>query len=253
MIPYHNIDPVILSFGTLKVSWYSLSYVIGIIFAWYYAVFLSKKFKLSITPRQIENFITWVIISIIIGGRLGYVLFYELDEYLDDPIEIFKTYNGGMSFHGAIIGVMLGAFFYTRKYNLSLVLFFDLLSVTAPAGIFLGRIANFINGELYGRITDVSWAVVFPYGGPFPRHPSQLYEALGEGLLLFIIMNILVFKFNSLKKPWLSSSVFFIGYGFARFICELFREPEHMLGPFTEGQVLSIPMIILGICLLKRK
>ena len=252
MIQYHNIDPIIISFGVLKISWYSLSYVAGILFGWHYTSFLSAKFNLLITKKQIEDFITWVVISIIIGGRLGHVIFYDLNQYLANPIEILKTYEGGMSFHGAIIGILIASIIYSRKYSVSLSIITDLISTAAPLGIMLGRIANFINGELYGRATDVSWAVIFPSDPEFPRHPSQIYEAASEGLLLFIIMNFIAFKYNSLKIPFFQTGLFLIFYGVFRSICEIFREPDDILWCLTEGQVLSIPMIILGSYLLRK-
>jgi phosphatidylglycerol:prolipoprotein diacylglycerol transferase len=255
MIPYHNIDPVIASFGVLKISYYSLSYVIGILFGWYYACFLSQKFALPITKKQIEDFITWVIISIIIGGRLGHVLFYDPIWYFTHPIEILKTYEGGMSFHGAIIGVLIASFFYAKSQKIQMSIITDLICTVGPFGIMLGRIANFINGELYGRFTDVPWGMIFPDSPEFPRHPSQIYEAASEGLLIFIIMNIAAFKFNAFQQKYLQTGLFLISYGIARSICEIFREPDDIFWIFTEGQLLSIPMIVLGAvsCLSKRK
>jgi phosphatidylglycerol:prolipoprotein diacylglycerol transferase len=253
MIPYHNIDPVIASFGVLKISYYSLSYVIGILFGWYYSKLLAHKFQLAISGQQIEDFITWIIISIIIGGRLGHVFFYDAEAYLANPIEILKTYEGGMSFHGAILGVLIASILYSKSCRIPLYIITDLISTVGPFGIMLGRFANFINGELYGRFTNVPWGMIFPDSPEFPRHPSQIYEALSEGLLIFIIMNITAFKFGAFQKNYFQTGLFLILYAIARSICEIFREPDDMFWFFTEGQLLSIPMIILGICLLKRK
>ena len=253
MIPYHNIDPIIISFGVLKVSWYSMSYVTGILFGWHYSGYLAQKFDLQITKKQIEDFITWIIISIIIGGRLGHVLFYDLDEYLANPIDILKTYEGGMSFHGAIIGVLIASLLYSRKHKIKLSTITDIIVTIAPFGIMLGRMANFINGELYGRATNVPWGIVFPDNPEFPRHPSQIYEAFSEGLLLFLIMNFMVFKYRAFHKPFLQTGLFLILYGIFRSICEIFREPDGIFWFLTEGQLLSIPMIISGIFILRER
>lgn len=259
MIEYPNIDPVIVDFGyNLKITWYSLSYVFGILFGGYYAKFLSRYFKLKISSEKIDDFITWIIIGIIIGGRLGYVIFYKPLYYLNNPVEILKTYNGGMSFHGAILGILLSSYYFCRQYKLPLFTVLDLVAISAPFGIFFGRIANFINGELYGRETDFVLAMIFPDGGNVARHPSQLYEALIEGLLLFIIMQIAVFKFQILNKFSGSAiSLFLIGYGTGRFFLEFFREPDSHLGllilNLSMGQLLCLLMITSGFILTIRQ
>ena len=251
MIQYPNIEPVILSFGILKISWYSVSYVVGILFGWNYSIFLAQKFNLNIKKTQIEDFISWLILSIIIGGRLGYVLFYNLDDYLAHPIEILKTYEGGMSFHGAVIGILIGAILYSRKYKIPLYELSDLICVSAPFGIMLARIANFINGELYGKVTNSKLGMIFPANPDFPRHPSQLYEAFSEGLVLMIIMMIAVFYSNVLKYQYRATGIFLIFYAIFRSICEFFREPDGHILFFTEGQFLSLPMLIVGIIIIK--
>ena len=252
-----NIDPIILSIGPLAISWYSCSYVAGIVFGWWYSLRLAKNFNLAIKPSDIEDFITWLIIAIILGGRLGYVVIYDPVKYFSNPVEILKTYEGGMSFHGAVIGIIITSIIFSKVRKIELGLITDLLVSSAGIGIFLGRIANFINGELYGRITDVAWAVEFPYGGMVPRHPSQLYEALLEGAVSFVVINILIYRCKLLKHRWSASAVFLIIYGTARMFVELFREPDLQIGfiahYFTMGQILCLPMILVGILLLARR
>ena len=256
MIDFPNINPVIFSVGSLAVSWYSLAYVVGIIFGWYYANKLILLHPLGISKKHTENFVSWAIIAIIIGGRLGYVLFYDPTKYLSNPIEILKTYEGGMSFHGGIFGIGLAAYLYCRKNHLSFLSFSDILAIVAPIGLFLGRLANFINGELYGRQTDISWAVIFPYSDGFPRHPSQLYEAFLEGFILFFIMLYFAYRRKSLQNPGRMSGIFLICYSVFRAFVEFFREPDIKIGfiskYFTLGQLLCIPMIFLGSYLLIR-
>lgn len=253
MIKFPDIDPVIVSFGSLAISWYSMAYVAGVLVGWYYA---RKIIQLNhgggITKKHLEDFVSWSIISIVIGGRLGYVLFYEPVKYFSDPIEILKTYKGGMSFHGGFIGLVVGSYIFCRKYQIRFLSFCDILAVVAPIGLFLGRIANFINAEHYGRITNVPWAIVFPYSDGLPRHPSQLYEAFLEGVAIFAIMAYLVFCTGLLRKAGKLSAVFLISYGFFRIIVEFFREPDgagYFLDYFTLGQELSMPMIFFGIYL----
>lgn len=255
MISFPNIDPVIVSVGPLAVSWYSLSYVCGILLAWIYAYkIIDHGFSSSLTKKHIDDFISWSIISIILGGRIGYILFYDPVKYLSNPIEILKTYEGGMSFHGGFIGCFIAGYLFSNKNNIKLFLLTDISFAAAPIGLFLGRIANFINAELYGRITDVPWAVIFPGSDGNPRHPSQLYEALLEGLLLFIILQYFVYKKYLQKKPGTISGIFLILYGFFRIFVEFFREPDAKIGfianYFTLGQVLCLPMILIGIILI---
>ena len=257
MFDFPDINPVIFSFGPLAISWYSLAYVAGIMLGWLYANRLILLYPVNINKKHIEGFVSWAIIAIIIGGRLGYVLFYDLEKYLSDPIEILKTYKGGMSFHGAIIGIILAAYLYCRKYQLNFLSLTDILATVAPIGLFLGRLANFINAELYGRETNVPWAVIFPYGGNVPRHPSQLYEACLEGLILFFIMMYFAYRHKSLQNPGKLSGIFLICYAIFRAFIELFREPDAKIGfilhYFTLGQILCMPMGLIGIYLLIRR
>ncbi len=265
MLKFPDIDPVIISFGPLAVSWYSLSYLVGILLGWFYILKLiriNKSTNLNIninnnnliTKQHIDDFISWVIIGIIIGGRLGYVLFYDPIKYFSNPIEILKTYEGGMSFHGGIAGYVAASAIFARLNKISFLELTDLSASAVPIGLFLGRIANFINGELYGRVTDVAWGFVFPRGGLQARHPSQLYEAALEGLVLFFIMFIAIFKFKSLEKRGFLSGLFLICYPIFRIIVEFFREPDAQIGFlaewFTMGQLLSIPMLLCGVLLI---
>lgn len=253
MIQFPSINPVILSLGPLAVSWYSLAYVAGVLFGWYYSGILSTKYTLGITPKHREDFITYAILGIIIGGRLGYVMLYDPMKYLSHPIDILKTYEGGMSFHGGLLGLVISIALFCNKNKLELLIVSDLIAMTAPVGIFFGRIANFINAELYGRVTDVVWAVIFPGSDMMPRHPSQLYEAVFEGLVLFCIM---IIGQNMLRTRGLASGIFLIFYAFSRIVIECFREPDIQLGflfgEVTMGQMLSVPLLISGGCIVYR-
>lgn len=255
MLAFPNIDPIIISFGPLAVSWYSLSYVVGIVLGWFYILKLIEKKYTNLKKQHIDDFITWIIIGIIIGGRLGYVLFYDPVKYISNPIEILKTYEGGMSFHGGIIGFAIASILFTRKNNIKFFTLVDATAAAAPIALFLGRIANFINGELYGRVTDVSWSFIFPRSDGLPRHPSQLYEAALEGFVLFFILYFCVTKYQTLKKSGLISGLFLIFYSSFRLIIENFREPDSHIGLhadfITRGQLLCIPMLIIGMIIIK--
>ena len=246
-----SFNPIAIKLGPLIVSWYSLSYIFGILFAWKYIQILNK-YKLNIIPpAAIEYFFTQSIIGIIVGGRIGYVVFYNLNYYYDNPIEIFFLWNGGMSFHGGLIGVIIAQIITSKKYKISFLSICDLTALAAPFGFMLGRIANFINGELYGRITVNPIGIIFPNGGPYPRHPSQLYEAFFEGLVLLILLNSLAYLTNAIKIKGFLTGVFIFLYGTFRFIIEFYREPDDHIGliysSLSLGQVLCIPMIVLGI------
>ncbi|MES2215337.1 MAG: prolipoprotein diacylglyceryl transferase [Pseudomonadota bacterium] len=247
-MPFPNIDPVIITLGPFSIRWYSLAYIAGILFGWYYSGVLSNKHSLGITPKHREDYITYAVLGIIIGGRLGHVCLYEPMKYIAHPIEIFKTYEGGMSFHGGLLGIAIATLLFCRKNKLPLFKVTDLVSMLAPVGIFFGRIANFINAELYGRITDSPFAVIFPGSDMMPRHPSQLYEAGMEGLLIFCIM---MMGQNMLRIPGLASGIFLILYSISRIIVEFFREPEvslsEIFGIVTMGQLLSIPLFLAGL------
>lgn len=254
----HNIDPVLIEIGPLVIRWYALSYIAGILIGWRYAMTVAAKAPRLVSPDDIDSFMVWAVIGIIVGGRLGQVVFYHPGYYLDHPAEILQVWKGGMAFHGGLLGVILAMILFTRKRGLPLFGFTDLIALVAPVGIGLGRIANFINGEHWGRVSDVSWAVIFSAtgGGDVPRHPSQLYEAVMEGLLLFLLLVWLVHAKKALWKPGLTTGVFLTGYAVARTVAELFREPEVLQAtlPFgtTWGQWLSLPMALYGLYLVRK-
>lgn len=256
---FPNIDPIIISFGPLAISWYSMSYVVGIMLGWYVAAKVAVRYNTNITTQNLDDFVTWIIIGVIIGGRLGYVLIYDPVKYFSNPIDILKTYQGGMSFHGGFLGVVITSLLFCRYYGKRLFDLTDILAIVTPIALFLGRIANFINAELYGRVTTSPWGVVFPYSDGLPRHPSQLYEAALEGMVLFIIMLIATYKYGLIKKPGKLSGLFLIFYAIFRIIVEYFREPDIQIGYIvnylTMGQVLSLPMLIGGLylCIKKEK
>lgn len=251
MIIYPNIDPVLIEIGPLAIRWYSLSYVAGIVLGCLYADRLNKTPPTQKNLKVFDDFMTWVILGIILGGRMGYVLFYNFSYYIENPLESLHIWQGGMSFHGGFIGVVIATLLFCRKNKVQVWPLLDLAACAAPIGLFFGRVANFINGELYGRVTDVPWAMVFPNGGPEPRHPSQLYEAFLEGLLLFTVF-LLLAKYTKIRqKPGVLSGLFLCGYGLSRFIIENFRQPDeqigYLFGNITTGQILSVPMILLGV------
>jgi len=256
-IKFPNIDRIIWHVGgPFAVSWYSLSYVIGIVLGYLYCRYLINRYKLRITKDQLDDLINYLLIAIV-GARLGYVLVYDPLHYLSNPIEIFKIYEGGLSFHGGLIGAFIGAYLFSRNQKISMLEVTDLLAAASPITIFFARIANFINCELVGRITDVPWAVLFPPQF-LPRHPSQIYESLSEGFLTFIILNLLIKKYRLIESKGAITGVFLILYATCRITCEFFREPDIGVGffaqYFTMGQILSLPMILIGIaCLLKRR
>ena len=249
----HNLDPVLFNFGFLMIRWYSLAYLLGILIGWWLGkkIIIKKlqdiEFKLDI--KEFDNLITYLIISIIMGGRLGYVMFYNSSYYFSNPIDIVKIWEGGMSFHGALIGVIIGTFIFSIKRKISTFFLLDIIACVSPIGIFFGRIANFINGELVGKITKTDWGVVFTNFDNIPRHPSQLYEAFLEGLILFMIMNFIILRDN--YKIGTCSYMFLIFYGFFRIFSEFFREPDAQVGYLfniiSMGSILSIFMIMAGI------
>lgn len=252
-LTYPEIDPIALEIGPLVIRWYALSYLAGILLGWVYVRRLAATLPV-ITKEQIEASISWVVIGVILGGRIGYVLFYNLPFYLAHPSEILQMWHGGMSFHGGMLGVILATYLFCRKHQLRFWAVIDTFACAAPIGLFLGRIANFINGELYGNVTDSALGMVFPDGGPLPRHPSQLYEAFLEGLCLFVLLFLVQKYTNARKKPRLISGLFLIGYGISRFVVEFFRMPDEQLGylffdQITMGHLLSAPMVLLGLFL----
>ncbi len=252
----HNLDPVLIDFGIIIIRWYSLAYVLGILLGWW----LGKKIINHILKDNYFNFklndfddlISYLILSIILGGRIGYVVFYNFEYYILNPIEIFKVWEGGMSFHGALIGIITGTYLFSKKKKISTFFMLDIIACVAPIGIFLGRVANFINGELIGKVASIPWSVVFPLVDMQPRHPSQLYEAFLEGIVLFLILNILVFK-NKYKLGRISY-LFLIYYGIFRVFTEFFREPDVQIGYvfnlFSMGTLLSFLMILSGLIIL---
>lgn len=259
-IAFPVFNPIALQLGPIAIRWYALAYIGGIVLGWLYARSLVKKERLwggpaPITLLQLDDFILWVTIGIIVGGRTGYVLFYNPSFFFAHPAEIFQLWNGGMSFHGGFLGCVAAVMLFARSNGISILSLGDITTAVGPIGLFLGRLANFINSELWGRAADssVPWAMVFPNGGPEPRHPSQLYEAGLEGILLFTILAIMI-RIGALKRPGLILGSFIAIYAFARIASEFFREPDAQLGflwgGLTMGMLLSVPMIIVGIILI---
>jgi phosphatidylglycerol:prolipoprotein diacylglycerol transferase len=243
----NNFDPVAFQIFSLEIRWYSLAYITGILLGWLYCK--KKIIKDRNLLNLFDDFITYLIIGIILGGRLGYILLYDFSYYLDNFFDIFAVWNGGMSFHGGLTGVIVATLLFSKKHKINYFIFLDLVSLVAPIGIFFGRIANFINSELYGRPTDVPWSVKFEIIDNINRHPSQLYEAFFEGIILFLILNFFMQK-NYLNKPGLISSLFLIFYSSFRFIIEFFRSPDPQLGyillNLTMGQIISIIFLVIG-------
>jgi phosphatidylglycerol:prolipoprotein diacylglycerol transferase len=257
MLTFPDFDPVAISIGPIAIRWYALAYLAGFLLGWRYCLALAHKNPEDPSPQHFDDFLSWAVIGTVLGGRLGYVLFYQNDYYASHLVEILQVWHGGMSFHGGAAGVITAAWLFTRKYKLNFFAFTDLLAVVTPIGLGLGRIANFINGELFGRVTTVPWGMVFPRGGDLPRHPSQLYEAALEGLLLFTVMALLARLPRIRAQTGFLSGVFLLGYGFCRFLIEFLREPDQQLGFLvagaTMGQLLCLPMMALGLYLILRK
>jgi phosphatidylglycerol:prolipoprotein diacylglycerol transferase len=248
-------DPVLVSIGPFQIRWYALAYIVGILLGWLYARALIRNKRLwggpaPLTLLHFDDFVLWVTLGIILGGRIGYVLFYNPEHFLQHPIEALELWKGGMSFHGGFTGCVVAVVLFARRHGLSILSLGDITCATGTIGLFLGRIANFINGELWGRPTDVPWAMVFPGGGPLPRHPSQLYEATLEGLVLCLVL-WLCMRAGALKRPGLVIGLFAVGYSIARITCEFFREPDPQLGflwgGLTKGMLLSVPLMLTGL------
>ena len=251
----HNFDPVLIDLYIIEVRWYSLAYIFGILVGWIYAKKIIKHLKTNsslnyLNIKDFDDFIPYLVIGIILGGRLGYVLIYNFDYYIKNLHEIFYVWNGGMSFHGGLIGIIIATIIFSRIRKIYTFIYLDIISCVTPIGLFLGRIANFINGELYGKTTDLPWGVIFPNAETFARHPSQIYEAISEGLLLFIILNFLAFRRKLIFKQGLISIYFLFFYSVFRFFSEIFREPDEQLGYLiyflTMGQLLSLITILFG-------
>ncbi|MBX9696619.1 MAG: prolipoprotein diacylglyceryl transferase [Alphaproteobacteria bacterium] len=251
VMPYLAIDPIAFEIGPLQIRWYGLAYMAGILLGWQYCRHLIKSGAFSFKLKMMDDFIIWATIGIVAGGRLGQVLFYNFDYYSHHPLEVFMLWKPGMSFHGGLLGVVIAMLIYCRKNKLHAPSFMDMIACGAPFGLFFGRLANYINAELVGRASDVPWATIFPGSDGVPRHPSQLYEAGLEGLLLFAILHLLIKKGFSLKNPGFILSSFLFFYGLFRFLVEFVREPDAQIGYYlsfiTQGQLLSLPLMIFGV------
>ena len=258
-MPFPNIDPIAISIGPIDIRWYGLGYVVSILLGWWYARKIVTTPRLwandtpAMTVTDLDDFLLWAAIGIVVGGRIGFILFYDLPLYLANPTLIFEIWKGGMSFHGGITGTTIAMILFARKRGISTWSLFDVIATVCVTGLFLVRIANFINGELYGGLSDLPWAVVFPGQEPFARHPSQLYEAGLEGLLTGIILAIMVFGFGALKRPGLVAGTFVALYAISRIAVEFVRVPDAQVGYLlgtswlTMGMVLSVPMLLLGL------
>ena len=258
VIAFPAFDPVLIRLGPIAIRWYALAYIVGILVGWAYARAIIKREALwggrpAMTVRDYDDFVLWVTLGIILGGRMGYVLFYNPAYFAAHPLESIELWKGGMSFHGGFLGCVLAVMLFAHRRGISTLSLGDVTCAAGTIGIFLGRIANFINGELWGRVSDVPWAMVFPSGGPQPRHPSQLYEALLEGMALFMVLTALI-RAGALKRPGFILGAFSFGYAVARSIGEHFREPDPQLGflwgGLTMGTLLSLPLMVAGIALM---
>jgi|SRR5579883_76578 phosphatidylglycerol:prolipoprotein diacylglycerol transferase len=254
-IPYPVINPVALSLGPLEIRWYALAYIVGLLIGWRYCLALAERPPRLVGRKEIDDFLAWATLGVVLGGRIGYVLFYNFGYFAAHPSEIPAMWHGGMSFHGGALGVTAAILWFTRKRRLPVLAFADIIAAAIPIGLFFGRIANFINDELWGRVTDVPWAMVFPNGGPVPRHPSQLYEAFFEGIVLFLLL-LAAERRGARRRPGLMTGLFLAGYAAARMSGELFRQPDAQLGFLifgtTMGQLLSLPLLVAGLWLIAR-
>lgn len=259
-MPFPDINPIAFSIGPFAVRWYALAYLVGVGLGVLYATALLRRKSLwpdnkaPFTPGEILDFGFWAILGIVLGGRIGYVLFYNLPYYLGHPLEVFRTWDGGMSFHGGLLGLMLAMYLFARAKKARFLSGLDLLAAVTPPALLLGRIANFINGELYGKVTTLPWGVVFPNGGPLPRHPSQLYEGALEGIVLFLVLRYVTHVALGLRRPGLVAGLFAIGYSMARILVEFVRLPDPQIGYLyggwlTAGMVYSLPLLLAGIAL----
>ena len=258
-ITFPTISPILFELGPIAIRWYSLSYIVGFIFAWKYIQYLSKQRSFfnknhNIQIKDVDDLIFFGILALIFGARLGYVIFYNPLYYISDPLKILYIWEGGLSFHGGLIGIILTIFLFTKTRNFSFLMIADLVCASAPVGIFFGRISNFINAELYGRPTDIFIGIIFPNTDGLYRHPSQIYEALFEGLVIFIILNVMIHKYRKLKQSGFISGMFLLLYGLFRFLIEFTREPDVQIGYFfnylTMGMLLSIPMFLFGLLII---
>jgi phosphatidylglycerol:prolipoprotein diacylglycerol transferase len=258
LIPYPRIDPILIQFGPLAIRWYALAYIAGLVIGWQIMRRVCAQPPKLLTPEKIDDFLLWAALGVILGGRLGYVFFYKPREFLADPIQIVLLWEGGMSFHGGLLGVISAILLFAVRNKTDPFRLADLVALVAPIGLFFGRLANFINGELWGRPSDVPWAMIFPRGGPMPRHPSQLYQAFFEGVLLLSVVWLVARLSEGRRRPGLLTGVFCAGYGVARIVGEVFREPDSFLGFIlgsewlTMGMLLSLPMVAFGAWLIVR-
>jgi phosphatidylglycerol:prolipoprotein diacylglycerol transferase len=273
-IPFPDIDPIIFSVGPFAIRWYALAYVFGLLIGWRYLRVFNNWAPAGLTgetrllaftsragaegaedvKRNVDDFLVWATIGVVLGGRIGYVLFYNFPYYAAHPLAILRVWQGGMSFHGGLAGMVVAVIIFARVRKIPFLAMADAVSAAAPIGLFLGRLANFVNGELWGRTTDVPWAVIFPNGGPAPRHPSQIYEALLEGVVLFLVLYFLSRIEAVRRRPGMLTGVFFIGYALARGFVEFFRQPDVQIGFLpggtTMGQWLSVPVLLVGVAFL---
>jgi phosphatidylglycerol:prolipoprotein diacylglycerol transferase len=259
MIPvllFPSFDPIMVHIGPLGIRWYAMAYILGLVLGWRLMRRLVLQWPVVATTLQVDDFLTWATLGVVLGGRLGYILFYQPLHYLQNPLGIFEVWQGGMSFHGGALGVTLALAIFTHRQKISLLGFADRIAVCAPIGLGLGRVGNFINGELWGRPAPAGlrWAMIFPTGGPIPRHPSQIYQALMEGLILFIVLFVLSRQPGIRARFGFLTGAFLVGYAIARIIGEFYREPDSFMGFLwlgaTMGQLLSIPMLLAGLFLI---
>ncbi len=252
-IPFPAVDPVAIAIGPFAIRWYALAYIVGLLLGWRYCLMLAGRPPGLVRRADIDDFLVWATLGIVLGGRIGYVLFYRPGYYLEHPLEALYVWHGGMSFHGGALGVTIAIALFTWLRTIPIFAFSDIICAAVPIGLLFGRIANFINGELIGRVSDVSWAMVFPGGGLLPRHPSQLYQAFCEGILLFVLL-LVAERCGLRRSPGVVTGLFLAGYAVARMSGELFREPDIQFGYFflgtTMGQLLSIPLLIAGTVLI---
>ncbi len=253
VIPFPAIDPVAVSLGPFAIRWYALAYIAALVIGWRYCLYLASRPPHLVGRQDIDDFLVWATLGVVLGGRIGYVLFYNAGYYFAHPLQAFQVWHGGMSFHGGAIGVTIAIILFARRRRTGVFAFSDIIVEAVPIGLFFGRIANFINGELYGRPADVPWAMIFPNGGPVPRYPSQLIEASLEGIVLFVVL-LAAERLGARRRPGTVTGLFFVGYAVARIIGECFRQPDPQIGYLifgtTEGQLLSIPVLSAGIAVI---